>query len=186
MIFGVEARAALGELNHVDLEVEFATRACVMKSPPPFLKGQYRAAVRFALSKADRARDAQDERAAVKAWKLFLLFPQLLLHKQPRGGHVPKSRLKDRFTDFARGSWGHLLTQSRQCADQAAVASRQCLRRREDDIQRRANHAQALVQLSELSAGRHAMGGASLAPGTNASLRALRETAPSTTGTSAR
>ena len=39
VIFGVEARAALGELDHVDLEVEFATRACVMKSPPAFLKG---------------------------------------------------------------------------------------------------------------------------------------------------
>ena len=119
VIFGVETRAALGGLDHVDLEVEFATRACVMKSLPAFLKGQYRAAMRFALSKADWARDAQDERATVKAWKLFLLFPRLLLHKQPRGGHVPKSRSKDRFTDFARSSWGHLLTQSRQCADQA-------------------------------------------------------------------
>ena len=39
VIFGVEARAALGRLDHVDLEVELATRACVMKSPPAFIKG---------------------------------------------------------------------------------------------------------------------------------------------------
>ena len=45
--------------------------------------------------------------------------------------------------------------QSRSCAEQAA--SRHCRRREGDDIQRRADRAQALVQLGELSAGRHAL-----------------------------
>ena len=47
--FGAAARAALAGLDRVDLEAEFTTRACVMKSPPAFVKGQYRAAMRFAL-----------------------------------------------------------------------------------------------------------------------------------------
>ena len=34
------------------------TRVCVMKSPPRFLQGAYRSAMRIALSEADRARDA--------------------------------------------------------------------------------------------------------------------------------
>ena len=44
-----------------------------------------------------------------------------------------------------------------------------------DDIQRRAERAEALVQLGELSAGRHALEGTSLAPGTNATLNDLQD-----------
>ena len=58
--FGAAARAALAGLDRVDLEAEFTTRACVMKSPPAFVKGQYRAAMRFALVEVDRARAARD------------------------------------------------------------------------------------------------------------------------------
>ena len=52
-----------------------------------------------------------------------------------------------------------------------------CRRRRRegDDIQRRADRAQVLVQLGELSAGRHALEGASIAPGNQATLDALRD-----------
>ena len=49
LVFGVGARAALHELDEVELEAEFITRACVMKFPPVFLRGQYRSAMRFAL-----------------------------------------------------------------------------------------------------------------------------------------
>ena len=44
----------------------------------------------FALVEADRARAARDDRAATRAWKLFLLLPRLLLHKPPRGGQTSK------------------------------------------------------------------------------------------------
>ena len=121
-----------------------------MKSPPAFLKGQYRAAMRFAVVEADRARAASDDRAATRAWKLFLLLPRLLLYKPPRGGQIPKSRLIERFADFAEGRWAHLFLKSREWADQAAVVSSRRGRRHEDDLQRRADRAEALVQFGEL------------------------------------
>ena len=72
-------------------------------------------------------------RLTERAWKLFL--PRLLLHRPPRGGLVPKSRLH----------------KSNSCADQAAVASRRRRRRdRGDDPQRRADRAEALVQMGEI------------------------------------
>ena len=54
------------------------------------------------------------------------------------------------------------------------MASRRRRRRSSDDVQRRAERAHALVQLGELSAGRQALEGASLAPGTDATYQALK------------
>ena len=52
---------------------------------------------------------------------------------------------------------GHLLLKSREWADQAAIISCRRGRRHEDDRQRRADRAEALVQLGELSSGRNAL-----------------------------
>ena len=49
LVFGGGARSALRELDEVELEAEFITKACVMKSPPVFLRGQCRSATRFAF-----------------------------------------------------------------------------------------------------------------------------------------
>ena len=74
------------------------------------------------------------------------------------------------------GGGASLLEQSRSCADQAVSATSRRRRRREgDDIQRRADRVQVLVQLGELSAGRHALEGASIAPGNQATLDALTD-----------
>ena len=56
---------------------------------------------------------------------------------------------------------------------QAAVASRWRRRRVEDNIQRRADRAEALVHMGELSSVRHALEGAALLSGTKDTLRAL-------------
>ena len=130
--------------------------------------------VRF--TEADRCRKVGDQVGLTRAWKLFMLLPRLLLHQPPRRGQVPKSRLKERFLHFFLGRWVGLLCQSRVCAEQAAVASRRRRRRSSDDFQRRAERAHALVQLGELSAGRQALENASLAPGTDATFRALTNT----------
>ena len=86
LVFGAGARAALQELDEVELEAKFITRACVMKFPPVFLRGKCRFAMRFALQEAQRAREQRDEVGSTRAWKLFLLLPRLLLHRPPRGG----------------------------------------------------------------------------------------------------
>ena len=78
-------REAFASLDSVNVEEDFVTRACVMKSPPRFPQGAYRSAMRIALSEADRARDA------ARAWKFFLFLPQILFFRPPRGGVVHKS-----------------------------------------------------------------------------------------------
>ena len=173
LLFGAAARAAMERFDDVDLESEFLDRACVLKSPPNFLRGMHRCAMRFALTEADRCRESGDQVGLTRAWKMFMLLPRILLHKPPRGGQIPKSRLKERFLDFSAGRWVDLLCQSRVCAEQAAVASRRRRRRSSDDVERRAERAHVLVQLGELSAGRQALEGASLAPGTDATYQAL-------------
>ena len=125
-------REAFASLDSVNVEEDFVTRACVMKSPPRFLQGAYRSAMRIALSEADRARDARDTTGQVRAWKLFLLLPRILLFRPPRGVFVQKSRLFEPFQLFSAGRWVALLEASRECANQAAVCSR---RRRQTLIQ---------------------------------------------------
>ena len=145
LMIGAAARAALQDLDDVDLEAEFCTRACVMKSPPAFLRCHHRSAMRFALSEADRAHDPV---GASRAWKLFLLLPRLLLHRPARGNNIPKCRLKDRFS--ARGwplGW-FAPSESREFRPVGSFVSQTA---GDDDIQRRADRAKALIQFGELS-----------------------------------
>ena len=110
--FGAPAWAALVGLDNVELKDEFLIRACAMQFPPAFLRGLFRASMRFALNETDRARDASDAVALSQAWKLFLLLPRLLLHRPPRGGNIPKCRLLERFSDLREVvgliSWGNV------------------------------------------------------------------------------
>ena len=91
------------------------------------------------------------------------------------GGLLPKSQMLDRFSTFNRGQWINLLIMSQDCSERASQA--QCRRRRthqNDSLERRAERAEALVQIGELSAGRRALEGAPLAPGNMATLRELQ------------
>ena len=50
-----EARAAMNFFDHCEVEGEFLDKACVMKSPPAFLKGACRSAMFFPLDEGDIA-----------------------------------------------------------------------------------------------------------------------------------
>ena len=78
---------------------------------------------------------------------------------------------------FARGEWNELLTASALCDEEASVASRRRQRRHggQQDVEGRATRAQMLVQMGEISAGRHALEGADLAPCNQATLTALTD-----------
>ena len=170
-VTSVEIRAAFEFLDTVDLKATFSRRACVMKTTPHFLRGPFCNALRLAMEEAVRDGEVHQNRG----WKLFLLLPRLLLHRPPRGGKVHRSKLVERFDDFARGSWRKLLEESVKCdADAATAHTRKRRRHQVGDIQRRAGRALALVQLGELSAGRQALEGAELAPGSEETLRELR------------
>ena len=164
-------RGAFASLDDVNLVEEFDERACVMKSVPRFMQGPYRIAMRVALQEMNSADEVQVERG----WKLFLLLPRLLLYRAPRGGLIPRAKLMSRLELFNRGDWRQLLEASRNCCHQAAVLRRRRNRRSEDDITRRVNRAESLVHMGELSSARQALEGASLAPGSDATLNALRD-----------
>ena len=157
-------RAALTELDGVDLTHEFTRRAAIMKTVPHFLRGPFRNALRVAMDEALEANQLRSE----KGWKLFTILPRLLLLRPSRGGNVHKSKLAGRFQDFTDS---HCL-----CAEDASRA--QCRKRRrhhEDDLERRAGRALSLVQMGEVSAGRQALEGAPVAPGNRETLNQLQD-----------
>ena len=79
----------------------FSRRASVMKTVQRFLRGPFRNALRVAMEKAVQLNAVWQE----GGWRLFILLPRLLLHRPLRGGNVHKSKLAQRFEDFARGHW---------------------------------------------------------------------------------
>ena len=82
LIVGRETRAGFASLDRADLVSLLKSRASVMKSPPKFLRGAYS----YALTEADLVYAAGDEVRVTRAWKLFLLWPRMLL----RGGWSPR------------------------------------------------------------------------------------------------
>ena len=143
---------AFASLVGVDLKTIFSNRACIMGSPPHFLRGAYRAAMRFALEEVELGVDAQNEQRICLGWKLFLLLSRMLLHKPARGGLVLKRKLMERFVAFTRGEWIELLITSRDCAEAAAQGRKRRQRTFQgDSVERRAERAEQLVQRGELS-----------------------------------
>ena len=61
-----------------------------------------------------------------------------------------------------------MLDTSVKCAEQASHASRRRRRRQDDEVAKRADRFQSLVQMGELSTARQALEGAAVAPGTEA------------------
>ena len=131
--------------------------------------------MRLALQEILSGADREDDTAQCRGWKLFLLLPRLLLFRPPRGGLIPKQQLQNRFSLFARGEWEQLLLQSEECGAAASKALQRKRRTQTDTPERRADRAQSLVLMGEVSAGRHALEGAPLAPGTQRTLDQLRD-----------
>ena len=116
------------------------------------------------MEEVSAARLARNVLRQSRAWKAFLLSPQLLFHKPPHRGLIPKKRWEKRLVMFARGNWLPLL--------------RELASKLPDDQKphwRRAARALQLVQMGELSSGREAMEGAELAPSTMATLAELTD-----------
>ena len=85
----------------------------------------------------------------------FVLLPRMLLSRQPRGGYISRENLTSRFSPFSQVRWAELIRASEQDAGDASTARCRRLRRPSVDVERRAARAQMLVQLGELSSGRH-------------------------------
>ena len=75
ILAGPATRAAFTHLMEI-----FTKRARVLKSPPAFLEGAFWSCMRLALQEAECGRAEHNEVRSVRAWKLFLLLPRLVLH----------------------------------------------------------------------------------------------------------
>ena len=61
-------------------------------------------AMRMALREARTACSNRNELQSVRAWKLFLLLPHVVVEGS-RGGLVPKGNLEERFAASVKGEW---------------------------------------------------------------------------------
>ena len=80
-----------------------------MKHVPTFLRGPMKQAYKVALEETTRASDCNDQQARIRAWKLFMLLPRLLLHRPLGETIVYKEILTKRFDDFNKGKWTDLM-----------------------------------------------------------------------------
>ena len=69
-------RAAFLLLDGVSLVEEMQDRACIMKSVPRFMRGNYRIAMRTALEEICVGERTREEARAERGWKLFILLPR--------------------------------------------------------------------------------------------------------------
>ena len=162
---------AFEALDEVNLEEVFRDRALVMKKPPVFLRGAYQGAVRLGMQEV--LSQTRSEVSRVRAWKLFLLLPRILLFRSGRGGLIPKNKLRERFALFADGQWITLLRQGQAAAEAHKAGVLRRRHRQVDSVEKRAERAQALVELGELSSARQALEGATCAPGDDMTRAAL-------------
>ena len=175
-LHGPRLQAALDSLDPFDAEDLLLQPCSLFRSPPPFCKPQLRRALKLALklvrdaSTAD-APDAPASLAAVRAWKLFLFLPRLLLFRPAGAMRVPKPQLLARFSAFERGDWSALLHKA--LAEATAVGLSPATPT--DSIDRRAQRATRLARLGELSAARQALTAEPLAPANAETLTALTD-----------
>ena len=143
-------REGFAQLDEWDLVELFKQRGCLLRSVPRFLWGSFRICLKITLEEIVAGASRRNVLQQKRGWKLFLLLPRMMLHRAPRGG---------------AGHWHEIV----------AVTRRHRRRGCPNTIEKRVARAQRLVQVGELSTGRHALEGADLAPGNIATLRELNQ-----------
>ena len=134
-----------------------------MQSPLVFLRGMYKSVLRVDLTKFHQV--GRDERRRCLCMEIVVVVASIALCTCMR-------RVGSRSVSSCRGQWTQLLIASRDCPDRAQSQHRR-RRTQTDTIERRAERAEALVHLGELSSGRHALEGAPLARGNEETRRGV-------------
>ena len=112
--------------------------------------------------------------AASRAWKLFLLTPRMLLARTPQQGSQGRAELLSRAAKFQRGEWPQLLRSARQAAQQPTSRNEP---QQDGAGERKRRRVCAKVRQAEVSRARQVLTAAEIAPGTQATLRALTDPA---------
>ena len=116
--------------------------------------------------------DARSPPGCLRAWKLFLLLPRLLLTRSDAIGVQGRAELLHRLKLFWRGSWAELHRLSRRAAGRQGRPQPERLG---DTSKARAARACTLVKRGEPSRARQVLTAAALAPGDATTLQALTD-----------
>ena len=108
-------------LDPVDLTDVFQFKASIMQNAPKFLHRAYRAALRQAIDGVNLGWERNDVDLQVRAWKLFLLVPRMLLSRPRRRGLVPRKTIEERIALFQSGERYVLVEMSLDSSVQAAT-----------------------------------------------------------------
>ena len=157
---------AWASLREVDLEATLKQQFWHYQSPPAFLRGRMRQALVFALEAILAAESPADK---AQAWKLWMLLPRMLLHRQPGTRTIPKEAWRTRIAQFQNGEWIALLQQTNP---QTAAAPNSV-----PTPAQQSHRACQLIHQGELSAARQALTARPLAPRTRDTLDELRDPA---------
>ena len=177
---GARLRAAFAAIDALDAETVLSHPCRSVRSPPRFLKGTLRKALRFALGLFHNA-DGHGGVGSERAWKLWLFLPRLLLFRPAGGAPVPKQDFLACFDAFFRGEWQQLVNVSGSFPDENQTGPAEAPPRSHsprvpaDDATRRAERAVRLARIGELSSARQALLSEPLAPGDAATLQQLTD-----------
>ena len=141
-----------------------------MRTVPRFLHGVYRFAMCQALDVVKKGHEDRNELMQIRGWKHFFLVPRLLHFRLGRSGLVPGSSWRTEWL-FQNGEWDVLLEKSLDSSLHGATRMSVTVWR----VEKRARRAFHMVQLGEVSAGRQALEGASLALGDTKTLAARKD-----------
>ena len=173
-------QAAFHSLDQVDLQRTLEQKYCGFQSPPSFLKGRLRQALTFAL---EAILQAHTHEQTVRAWKLWMLLPRMLLHRPPGTRTLSKADWRERIAKFQQDEWTLLLRQGGvhtgtdplrpQDPQNPEVVGAETPH--QPTLEQRTRRARQLTHQGELSAARQALTTGPLAPHTQATLQELRD-----------
>ena len=158
-----EYREAWLSLDDVDLHTTLQQKHVGFQSPPNFIRGRIRQAMTMSLTSIIQA-DTHEQK--IRAWKLWMLLPRMLMHRPPNTRQLSKEEWRIRIAHFQAGRWTHLLD---------AVERTTPTQPGTNTLEQRARRARHLVHQGELSAARQALTAGPLAPGDASTLEELRD-----------
>ena len=154
----VAFKAALRQLDEIDLELEFQRRAHVFKGVPWVMQGPIRTVSLLALESIENAENSNDVVIETRSYKLFYPVSRSLSFEPHGEKYVLRKELARRVQLFTAVSWKQLLIESRIHIPIVG-------RRRKNSNEQRAARADALIELGEVSSARQALEAAEIAPG---------------------
>lgn len=166
--------AAWTWLDNIDLTVELREPVLCMRQPPRFLGPAITKAYLLPLRLIASEHTTPQQR--LRAWKLFLLIPRLLLHFPGTRDRAPRAALHRRTDAFHAGAWSALHAAAHSAAALGPGRTRSGAAAGADALaDSRRRRACRQVRTGDLSRARATLTSSALAPGDQTTLAALTD-----------